>query len=370
MDEIFITKPFLPPLEELNPYLRDIWNTKILTNNGKYNQLLEQKLQDYLTVPYVSVFNNATTALIVALKACDIKGSVITTPYSFVATTNALIWAGINPIFVDIDPNTFNLDPNKIKAALLADTKAILGMHCYGIPCDVDSIKQIADENNLKVIYDAAHAFSVQCHCGSLLNHGDLSVLSFHATKVFNTLEGGAIISHTEAMKRKIDSLRNFGFFVEENNIEVTDIGINGKMNEIQAAIGLLQLNYVDAIIDERKDQSSKLKSLVACKYGLIYPSAIDLIAKYNYAYFPIVVTENYPLTRDALFLKLKENKINARRYFYPIIPEFKAFKNLFHLSGDSNLGVSKMLSEQILCLPIYPGLNIDNLIESLDILL
>jgi len=246
----FVTKPFLPPLSELVPYLEQIWETRILTNSGPFHQQLESELCEYLGVEHISLFNNATIALITALQALKITGEVITTPFSFVATSHSLTWQNITPVFVDIDKNTLNLDPTKIEAAITPKTKAIMPVHCYGNPCDVDAIDLIAKKHDLKVIYDAAHAFGVHCHCGSVLKHGDLSVLSFHATKVFNTFEGGAIVSTNIETKERIDLLRSFGNFGET---QVIDLGINGKMSEFNASLGLLQLKYVNGAIAERQ---------------------------------------------------------------------------------------------------------------------
>ncbi len=351
----FVTQPYLPPLEEFMPYLQTIWENKILTNGGPYHQLLEKELCDYLGVKHISLFTNATIALITALQALRISGEVITTPYSFVATSHSLLWNGIKPVFVDIDPETLNLDPLKIEAAITPQTTAIMGVHCYGHPCDVDTIQEIADNYNLKVIYDAAHAFGVKCHCGSVLNHGDLSVLSFHATKVFNTFEGGAIISPDEKTKIRIDQLKNFGHAGE---INVVAPGINGKMSEINAAFGLLQLKHLDQALAKRKiidiSYREKLRSVNGIK---CLNDSGEAVA--NYAYFPILVQDEYPISRDDLNQRMRDVGIYPRRYFYPLISEFPMYRGL-PSANNENLQNAKLASSQILCLPIYPDLEIE----------
>jgi dTDP-4-amino-4,6-dideoxygalactose transaminase len=350
---IYVTQPFLPPLEEFSPYLEQIWNNKILTNSGPFHQQLEKALCEYLGVDHIALFNNATIALITALQALKIKGEVITTPYSFVATAHSLLWNGIKPIFVDIDPKTLNLDPSKIEAAITPKTTAIMPVHCYGHPCDVEAIQEIAERHNLKVIYDAAHAFGVQCHCGSILKHGDFSVLSFHATKVFNTFEGGAIVCPDAATKRHIDQLKNFGF-VDEVTVNVA--GINGKMSEINAAFGLLQLEHIDAALEMRKKIDTLYRTLLKDIVGIrCLEGTGERVA--NYSYFPILVGEDYPLARDALYQKLKEHNIFARRYFYPLISEFPMYSDLPSSAKDNLLQATK-IANMILCLPIYPTLD------------
>jgi dTDP-4-amino-4,6-dideoxygalactose transaminase len=350
--QIYVTQPFLPPLEEFTPYLERIWDNKILTNCGPFHAELELELCKYLGVKYISLFANATIGLVTALQALRITGEVITTPYSFVATAHSLLWNGIKPVFVDVDPKTLNMDPAKIEAAITPQTTAILPVHCYGHPCDVDAIQKIADNYNLKVIYDAAHAFGVQCHCGSLLNHGDLSVLSFHATKVFNTFEGGAIVSPDEKTKIRIDQLKNFGHVGETN---VVAPGINGKMSEINAAFGLLQLKHIDRALYKRKvidyEYREKLKKIkgIDC-----LSDAGELVC--NYAYFPILVKNDYPITRDELNQRLKDAGINPRRYFFPLITEFPMYRGLPSANRENLLTASEA-SLQVLCLPIYPDL-------------
>lgn len=351
-DHIFVTQPNLPPLEEFIPYLEAIWDNKILTNGGPFHQQLEASLCDYLGVKHLSLFTNGTIALVTALQALGIRGEVITTPYSFVATAHALKWNGIEPVFVDIDPNTLNIDPARIEAAITPRTTAIMPVHVYGHPCNVEAIEAIARRHNLKVIYDAAHAFGVQCHCGSVLNHGDLSVLSFHATKVFNTFEGGAIVCPDAATKQHIDHLKNFGFVDE---VTVVESGINGKMSEINAAFGLLQLKHVDQAIKRRGEIDQIYRTQLAGIPGITcQPDAGETIA--NFAYFPILVGDAYPLGRDALYNKLKLHGIYARRYFYPLISNFPMYCELPSAKPE-NLPVATDIANRVLCLPIYPAL-------------
>lgn len=350
---IYVTQPYLPPLEEFTPYLEQIWTNKILTNGGPFHQQLEQALCDYLGVKHVALFSNGTLALITALQALRVTGEVITTPYSFVATAHSLLWHGNKPVFVDVDPQTLNMDPAKIEAAITPQTTAIMPVHCYGNPCDVEAIQRIADNYNLRVIYDAAHAFGVQCHCGSVLNHGDLSVLSFHATKVFNTFEGGAIICPDAKTKQRIDHLKNFGFVDE---VTVVAPGINAKMSEINAAFGLLQLKHMPAVMQRRSEIDARYRQkLQECKGIRCVPKAGQAVA--NHSYFPILVDSDYPLSRDELYKHLKENGINARRYFYPLISDFPMYRGL-PSAARSNLPVAAKAAEQVLCLPIYPNLS------------
>jgi dTDP-4-amino-4,6-dideoxygalactose transaminase len=361
-NNIFVTQPLLPPLEEFVPYLSQIWENKILTNGGPFHQQLEEELCKYLGVKYISLFTNATIALVTALQSLRITGEVITTPYSFVATSHSLLWNGIKPIFVDVDPQTLNMDPTKIEAAITPQTTAIMPVHCYGQPCDVDAIEKIAEIYNLKVIYDAAHAFGVQCHCGSILNHGDLSVLSFHATKVFNTFEGGAIVCPDEKTKLRIDKLKNFG---HDGETSVIAPGINGKMSEFNAALGLLQLKYIDDAITKRMMIDGEYRKLLNGIKGI---KCLDFSnsLKHNYSYFPILIQENFPISRDMVYTKLKDLNIFTRRYFYPLISEFPMYKSLPSASRD-NLPVATLASNQILCLPIYPDLSLDVVKEVAD---
>lgn len=354
-NKIYVTKPSLPPLKDFIPHLEKIWSSGFITNGGPYHQKLEEALCKYLGVQYISLFTNGTIALVTALQSLRITGEVITTPYSFVATSHSLIWNGIKPIFVDIDPVTLNLDPKKIEAAITPQTTAILPVHCYGHPCDVDAIQEIADNYNLKVIYDAAHAFGVDCHCGSVLNHGDLSVLSFHATKVFNTFEGGAIVCPDLKTKTRIDQLKNFGHAGE---VSVVAPGINGKMSEFNAALGLLQLDYVDEAILKRKLVDSAYRS------GLKGVRGVECLTglgekRSNYAYFPILIRPEYPISRDELYSKLKEYGINSRRYFYPLISQFPMYRAL-PSARQENLPIASLAALEILCLPIYPDLSLD----------
>lgn len=349
---IYVTQPHLPELADFVPYLEQIWENKVLTNGGPFHQQLEAELCRYLGVEYISLFSNGTLALLTALQSLRVTGEVITTPYSFVATSHSLLWNGIKPVFVDIDPETLNLDPDKIEAAITPHTTAIMPVHCYGQPCDVDAIQRIADNYNLKVIYDAAHAFGVRQNGESILNRGDLSVLSFHATKVFNTFEGGAIVCPDAKTKLRIDRLKNFGF-VDETTVVAP--GINGKMSEINAAFGLLQLKSVaDAVqarskVAERYTRELKEIDGITCLHQWGQEWA-------NYSYFPVLVDSSYPLTRDELYLKLREHGIHARRYFYPLISEFPMYRNM-PSADPARLPVATQAARQILCLPIYPNL-------------
>lgn len=361
-EQIFVTQPSLPPLEDFIPLLRSIWAGKQLTNGGPFHNELERALCDYLGVKHLSLFSSGTTALLVALKVIGVRGEVITTPYSFVATAHAITWAGVRPVFVDIDPTTFNLDPAALQAAITPETSAILPVHCYGIPCDVDAVGSIARKNRLGLIYDAAHAFSVHCNGRSLLEHGDLSVLSFHATKVFSTFEGGAIISHDADTKAKIDRFRNFGFTSE---ITVEDVGLNGKMNEVCAAFGLLQLQRVDELIRRNKAISMRYR------VGLAGVNGIRLVCGReggNYAYFPLLVEEAFPISRDALYLELRKKGIHARRYFFPLISQFPMYREE-PSSNPASLPVATRVADQVICIPIYPDMDywlVDRVIEAI----
>ncbi len=351
-EPIYVTQPYLPPLEEFIPYLQQIWDTKILTNCGPFHQQLEEALCAYLGVDHIALFTNGTIALVTALQALRITGEVITTPYSFVATSHSLLWNGIKPVFVDIDPNTLNLDPAKIEAAITPQTTAIMPVHVYGHPCDVAAIQEIADRYNLKVIYDAAHAFGVKCEGGSVLRHGDMSVLSFHATKVFNTFEGGAIVCRDLKTKQHINHLKNFGFVDE---VTVTAPGINGKMSEFNAALGLLQLKHMGAALARRKEIDAQYRDLLKGVKGLRCVQGAGE-AQANYAYFPILLDDDYPISRDALYQKLSDNNIHARRYFFPLISSFPMYRGLPSARHD-NLPIASAAARQVLCLPIYPTL-------------
>lgn len=350
---IFVTEPFLPPLEEFIPYLEEIWDSKRLTNNGPMHQKLEQALCNYLDVPEIALFNNGTIALLTALQALRITGEVITTPFSFVATAHSLTWNDITPVFVDIEPDSFNLDPAKIEAAITPRTTAIMPVHCYGTPCNVDAIQEIADKYNLKVIYDAAHAFGVTDQGGSILRHGDLSVISFHATKVFNTFEGGAIICPDKKTKKHIDNLKNFGIVDE---VTVVAAGINGKMSEINAAFGLLQLKYIEQALSARQSIDCLYRAELASMEGITLLRPTTQV-KSNYSYFPIVVEDGYPLKRDELYAQLRANNIYARRYFYPAINQQMIYKDS-HIDRSSNTEVAQWASERVICLPIYSDLD------------
>jgi len=361
---IYVTQPYLPPIEEFTGYLEQIWDNKILTNCGPFHQQLENELCEYLGIKYISLFTNATIALVTALQALRITGEVITTPYSFVATAHSLLWNGIKPVFVDIDPHTLNLDPAKIEAAISPHTTAIMPVHCYGRPCDVDAIQRIADIYNLKVIYDAAHAFGVKCHCGSVLNHGDLSVLSFHATKVFNTFEGGAIVCPDAKTKQRIDHLKNFGFVDE---VTVVAPGINGKMSELNAAFGLLQLKHVDAVLERRSEIDQTYRAGLTDVKGITCLNG-EAGATTNHSYFPILINAGYPLNRDAIYQKLKGLNIYARRYFYPLISDFPMYRSMPSANRD-NLPIASRAAEQVLCLPIYPALSAEDQQRIVDII-
>lgn len=357
---IYVTRPYLPPLEELLPYLEKIWANRQLTNGGPFHQQLEQALCEYLGVEHISLFANGTLALVTALQAKRITGEVITTPYSFVATAHSLLWNGIKPVFVDIDPETLNLDPAKIEAAITPQTSAILPVHVYGRSCDTTKIQAVADTYGLKVIYDAAHAFGVDDEGGSILRHGDLSILSFHATKVFTTFEGGAIVSPDEKTKKRIDYLKNFGFADE---VTVVAPGINGKMNEFQAAVGLAQLKHIDSALAERKAIDCRYRELLSNIPGIrCMPRSSS--KRHNYSYFPIFVGSDYPLSRDELYERFRENGIYARRYFYPLISEFPMYRAL-PSATPAMVPVATAVAEQVICIPIFPGLE-DSVLEKI----
>lgn len=362
--QITVTSPLLPPLDEFMNSLRDIWDRKWLTNMGEYHQELEKSLCDYLKVPYISLYTNGTLPLITALQALRITGEVITTPYSFVATTHSLWWNGIKPVFVDIDPFTCNIDPNKIEAAITPKTTAIMPVHVYGTPCDTTRIQEIADKYGLKVIYDAAHAFGVEVDGESILTKGDMSTLSFHATKVFNTIEGGALVCHDKKTKERIDYLKNFGF---ANETTVVAPGINGKMDEIRSAYGLLTLKLVDSAIEARKkvadiyyDELKEINGISMMRIGNF---------KNNYSYFPIFVDpEIYHLTRDELYFKMKENGVLGRRYFYPLISEFSTYRGL-DSARPENLPIAHKIADSVICLPMHHGLSEDDINKVITII-
>ena len=352
-DIITVTSPLLPNLDEFTESLKEIWESKWITNNGQFHQKLEAALAEYLKVPYVSLFTNGTLPLLTALQALRITGEVITTPYSFVATTHALWWNGIKPVFVDIDPATGNMDPEKIEAAITPRTTAILPVHVYGKPCDTEAIQAIADKYGLKVIYDAAHAFGVEVNGESLLNAGDMSTLSFHATKVFNTIEGGAMVMHDEKTKQRIDYLKNFGF---ANEVEVVGPGINSKMDEIRSAYGLLNLKQVDAAIAARQKVAVAYREALRNVDGISFWDDMPGV-RHNYSYFPIFVdAEKYGMTRDELYMKMKDQGVWGRRYFYPLISEFSTYRGL-ESSRPENLPNAHMMADTVICLPMHHAL-------------
>ena len=357
-DIITVTSPLLPNFDEFTEFLKEIWESKWITNNGQFHQKLEAALAEYLKVPYVSLFTNGTLPLLTALQALRITGEVITTPYSFVATTHALWWNGIKPVFVDIDPSTGNIDPQKIEAAITPRTTAILPVHVYGKPCDTEAIQAIADKYGLKVIYDAAHAFGVEVNGESLLNAGDMSTLSFHATKVFNTIEGGAMVMHDEKTKQRIDYLKNFGF---ANEVEVVGPGINSKMDEIRSAYGLLNLKQVDNAIDARQKVAVAYRDALRNVDGISFWDDM-LGVRHNYSYFPIFVdAEKYGMTRDELYMKMKDQGVWGRRYFYPLISEFSTYRGL-ESSRPENLPNAHRMADTVICLPMHHALSENDL--------
>ena len=351
---ITVTSPLLPNLDDFNEMLKQIWASKWITNNGSFHKQLEKELAAYLKVPYISLFTNGTLPLITALQALRITGEVITTPYSFVATTHALWWNGIKPVFVDIDPRTGNINPDKIEAAITPKTTAIMPVHVYGKPCDTQRIQEIADQYGLKVIYDAAHAFGVEVNGESILNAGDLSTLSFHATKVYNTVEGGAMVMHDERMKKRIDYLKNFGF---ANETTVVGPGINSKMDEIRSAYGLLNLRQVDNAIEARHQVAIKYREALRDIEGITFFDDMPGV-RHNYSYFPIFVDEKkYGMTRDELYFKMKEQNVLGRRYFYPLISEFSTYRGLESARPD-NLPNAHKMANSVICLPMYHSLS------------
>ncbi|MDR9859125.1 DegT/DnrJ/EryC1/StrS family aminotransferase [Treponema socranskii] len=366
---ITVTSPLLPSLNAFIPLLQDIWKRQWLTNNGYYHQKLEYALRKYLNVPYISLFTNGTIPLLIALKLCNItskKYEIITTPYSFVATSNSIIWDSAKPIFVDIDIKTGNIDPSKIEAAITSKTAAILPVHVYGNPCDIETIQSIADTYHIKVIYDAAHAFNVKKNEQSILTAGDFSVLSFHATKTYNTIEGGAIVCKDEQTKKSIDALKNFGYTSE---IYVTEIGINGKLDEIRSAYGLLNLKKIDAAIAKRKRVASFYRDVLKDIPGISFFEEQKNVS-YNYSYFPIFIdSNNYWMTRDELFEKLTINGILSRRYFYPLISNFLPYSHIPSASRK-NLPMANKMSDSVLCLPIHHLLKKDDLERIVNVII
>ncbi len=365
MENIYVTKPFLPPFEEFESIFRNIWQSRILTNNGKYHQQLEEELCRFLDVPYISLFSNGTLALITALQALDISGEVITTPFSFVATTHALKWNNITPVFADISQDTFNLNPEEAEKKITKKTSAILPVHVYGIPCDVVGFSKLSEKYGIKILYDACHTFDVRIGNVPVLNFGDLSVMSFHATKVYNTFEGGAIVCHNSEMKQHIDDLKNFGF---RNETTVVAAGINAKMNEFQAAVGLVQLRYVKQIIKKRRDLTFRYIDKLSDKPGLSFYSKDENI-QYCYPYFPVTVDPaSYGCSRDDVYMLLRTDNIFARRYFYPLISQFPVYRHL-ESSKSVNLPVAEKIAENVLCLPLYPDLTFEQQDQIIKIL-
>jgi dTDP-4-amino-4,6-dideoxygalactose transaminase len=356
MTTINVTQPYMPPLAEFIPYLEKIWSNKWLTNAGPFHKELETALADFLGVGHVSLMANGTSALMIALQALQIQGEVITTPFSFVATSNAIIWNGLKPVFADIDPATCNLDPDAVEAAITPRTAAILPVHCFGHPCDTDRLQAIADRHNLPILYDAAHAFGVRHGGSSLLQNGTMSTLSFHATKVFNTFEGGAIICPDKATADRLASLRNFGF-VDDSRIGA--IGMNGKMSEVQAAFGLLQLKHIHEAIARRAQISARYHQGLGDVDGItVFPTAAGV--EPNHSYFPVLINDPYPMSRDMLHAVLQSRGVSARRYFYPLITDMPAYRNTNHAQAD--LPHATRIADTILCLPIYPDLDDDRL--------
>jgi dTDP-4-amino-4,6-dideoxygalactose transaminase len=365
IEPVYVTEPYLPPLEEFQEYLREIWDNRWLTNNGRFHREFEDKLCGYLGVPYISLFANGTLALITALQALGITGEVITTPFSFIATTHALHWNRIKPVFCDIEKDYCTLNPGKIEAAITPETTAILPVHVYGNPCNVDEIQHIADSYKLKIIYDAAHAFGVRINGTNICNFGDMSILSVHATKVFTTFEGGAIVCHDDKIKKQIDYLKNFGYAGEST---VVGPGINAKMNEFQAALGLLQLKYIDDAIEKRK-------YITACyREGLKHIPGIRFLedvpgVKHSYSYFPIFIDQRqYGKSRDELYEELKRHNFYGRRYFYPLISQFSPYKNL-PSANSGNLTTAEKVTSEVLCLPIFPDLDSEAIFRILNII-
>lgn len=363
--QITVTSPLLPDLEEFNALLKEIWDSKWVTNNGSFHKQLERELAEYLKVPYISLFTNGTLPLLTALQALHITGEVITTPYSFVATTHSIWWNGCKPVFVDIDPATGNIDPDAIEAAITNKTTAIMPVHVYGKPCDTKRIQEIADKYGLKVIYDAAHAFGVEVDGESILNAGDMSTLSFHATKVYNTLEGGALVMHDEATKKRVDYLKNFGFAGET---EVVAPGINSKVDEVRAAYGILNLRQVDAAIEARHQVAIKYREALRPVEGITFMDDMPGV-KHNYSYFPLFVdAEKYGMTRDELYEKMKAHNVLGRRYFYPLISTFTTYKG-YDSANPKNLPKAHKMADSVICLPMHHELSAEDIDRVLELI-
>ena len=363
--QITVTSPLLPDLEEFNALLKEIWDSKWVTNNGSFHKQLEKELAEYLKVPYISLFTNGTLPLLTALQALRITGEVITTPYSFVATTHSIWWNGCKPVFVDIDPATGNIDPDKIEAAITPRTTAIMPVHVYGKPCDTKMIQEIADKYGLKVIYDAAHAFGVEVNGESVLTAGDMSTLSFHATKVYNTLEGGALVMHDAETKKRIDYLKNFGFAGET---EVVAPGINSKVDEVRAAYGIINLRQVDAAIEARHQVAVKYREALRPVEGITFMDDMPGV-KHNYSYFPIFVdAEKYGVSRDELYEKMKSHNVLGRRYFYPLISTFSTYRGL-ESAAPKNLPNAHKMADSVICLPMHHELSAEDIHRVLELI-
>lgn len=363
-DKITVTSPLLPDLAEFNEMLKEIWNSKWVTNNGQFHKQLEKSLAEYLKVPYISLFTNGTLPLLTALQALRITGEVITTPYSFVATTHSIWWNGCRPVFVDIEEETCGIDPDKIEAAITPKTTAIMPVHCYGKPVNTKRIQEIADKYGLKVIYDAAHAFGVEVDGESILKAGDMSTLSFHATKVYNTLEGGALVMHDEQTKKRIDYLKNFGF---ANEVEVVAPGINSKVDEVRAAYGLLNLKQVDAAIAKRQHVAQRYREALRNVPGVRFFDDMPGV-RHNYSYFPIFINaEEYGKTRDELYFEMKNAEVLGRRYFYPLISAFSTYRGL-PSAAPENLPVATRLANEVICLPMHHELSEEDINRVLEI--
>lgn len=363
---ITVTSPLLPSLDEFHEMLKEIWDSKWITNNGSFHKQLEKALAEYLKVPYISLFTNGTLPLLTALQALRITGEVITTPYSFVATTHSIWWNGCRPVFVDIDPETGNIDPDKIEAAITPKTTAIMPVHVYGKPCDTKRIQEIADKYGLKVIYDAAHAFGVEVEGKSILNAGDMSTLSFHATKVYNTLEGGALVIHDEQTKKRIDYLKNFGFAGET---EVVAPGINSKVDEVRSAYGLLNLRQVNSAIEARHQVAIKYRETLRDIEGITFFDDMPGV-KHNYSYFPIFINaEEYGMTRDELYFKMREQGVLGRRYFYPLISTFSTYRGL-PSAAPENLPVATKMANEVICLPMHHGLTDEDIQRTIHLII
>ena len=363
--QITVTAPLLPDLEEFNTLLKEIWDSKWITNNGSFHKQLEKELAEYLKVPYISLFTNGTLPLLTALQALRITGEVITTPYSFVATTHSIWWNGCKPVFVDIDPATGNIDPDAIEAAITNKTTAIMPVHVYGKPCDTKRIQEIADKYGLKVIYDAAHAFGVEVDGESILNAGDMSTLSFHATKVYNTLEGGALVMHDAETKKRIDYLKNFGFAGETT---VVAPGINSKVDEVRAAYGIINLRQVDAAIEARHQVAIKYREALRPVEGITFMDDMPGV-RHNYSYFPLFVdAEKYGMTRDELYEKMKNHNVLGRRYFYPLISTFSTYRGL-PSAAPENLPKAHKMADSVICLPMHHELTDEDINRVLELI-